>query len=201
MVDDEKTTIKSEKSGIQVEQPEKIEIKAEIPAESPEDITNEAQETEAGSATVSKESETEKLAARIQELSDQNLRQYAEFDNYRKRTQREKQETYKTAVADCALEFIAVLDNLERAVESTAEESEIKAGVEMIVSQFAQILEKMGVKPIVAENEQFNPELHNAVNQIEDERYGENMVCQVLQKGYQMGKKVLRPAMVVVANP
>lgn len=143
----------------------------------------------------------DKLEEQINQLKEQNLRQFAEFDNYRKRTQREKQETYKNAAADCALDFIVVLDNLERAVESSNEESEIKTGVEMIVTQFYQVLEKMDIHQIEALNQPFDPELHNAVNQVEDENYGENTVCQVLQKGYHMGEKVLRPSMVVVANP
>ena len=137
----------------------------------------------------------------MQELKDQNLRQYAEFDNFRKRTQREKLESYKNATADCVLQFITVLDNLERALDAEKEDSSMKKGVEMIATQFKEVMAKMDVHEINALNQPFDPELHNAVNQVQDENYGENTICQVFQKGYQMGDKVIRHAMVVVANP
>lgn len=145
--------------------------------------------------------EIEQLKQQVQELKDQNLRQYAEFDNFRKRTQREKLESYKNATADCVIQFITVLDNLERALEAEKEDSSMKKGVEMIATQFKEVMAKMDVHEINALNQPFDPELHNAVNQVQDENYGENTVCQVFQKGYQMGDKVIRHAMVVVANP
>lgn len=145
--------------------------------------------------------EMEQLKQQVQELKDQNLRQYAEFDNFRKRTQREKLESYKNATADCVLQFITVLDNLERALDAEKEDSSMKKGVEMIATQFKEVMAKMDVHEINALNQPFDPELHNAVNQVQDENYGENTVCQVFQKGYQMGDKVIRHAMVVVANP
>ncbi len=145
--------------------------------------------------------EMEQLKRQVQELKDQNLRQYAEFDNFRKRTQREKLESYKNATADCVLQFITVLDNLERALDAEKEDSSMKKGVEMIATQFKEVMAKMDVHEINALNQPFDPELHNAVNQVQDENYGENTICQVFQKGYQMGDKVIRHAMVVVANP
>ena len=145
--------------------------------------------------------EMEQLKQQVQELKDQNLRQYAEFDNFRKRTQREKLESYKNATADCVLQFITVLDNLERALDAEKEDSSMKKGVEMIATQFKEVMAKMDVHEINALNQPFDPELHNAVNQVQDENYGENTICQVFQKGYQMGDKVIRHAMVVVANP
>ena len=147
------------------------------------------------------EQEMEQLKQQVQELKDQNLRQYAEFDNFRKRTQREKLESYKNATADCVLQFITVLDNLERALDAEKEDSSMKKGVEMIATQFKEVMAKMDVHEINALNQPFDPELHNAVNQVQDENYGENTICQVFQKGYQMGDKVIRHAMVVVANP
>ena len=145
--------------------------------------------------------EMEQLKQQVQELKDQKLRQYAEFDNFRKRTQREKLESYKNATADCVLQFITVLDNLERALDAEKEDSSMKKGVEMIATQFKEVMAKMDVHEINALNQPFDPELHNAVNQVQDENYGENTICQVFQKGYQMGDKVIRHAMVVVANP
>ena len=145
--------------------------------------------------------EMEQLKQQVQELKDQNLRQYAEFDNFRKRTQREKLESYKNATADCVLQFITVLDNLERALDAEKEDSSMKKGEEMIATQFKEVMAKMDVHEINALNQPFDPELHNAVNQVQDENYGEKTICQVFQKGYQMGDKVIRHAIVVVANP
>ena len=99
------------------------------------------------------------------------------------------------------LQFITVLDNLERALDAEKEDSSMKKGVEMIATQFKEVMAKMDVHEINALNQPFDPELHNAVNQVQDENYGENTICQVFQKGYQMGDKVIRHAMVVVANP
>ena len=96
--------------------------------------------------------EMEQLKRQVQELKDQNLRQYAEFDNFRKRTQREKLESYKNATADCVLQFITVLDNLERALDAEKEDSSMKKGVEMIATQFKEVMAKMDVHEINALN-------------------------------------------------
>lgn len=153
-------------------------------------------------AKVSKtQQEIERLQTELDQLKEQQLRQFAEFDNFRKRTQREKAEIYQNATADCVLLFINVLDNLERALESSGGESDIRTGVEMIVTQFQDALAKLDVHEIPAQGEPFDPEVHNAINQVEDENFGDNTVCQVFQKGYQLGDKVIRHAMVVVANP
>lgn len=155
--------------------------------------------------TISQEESLTKALESLQEelkaKDEQILRQRAEFDNYRKRTQREKEELYQSATADCVLAFLNVLDNLERAAESDGEACELKEGVEMILKQFREQLSRMNVKEIDALGNEFDPNRHNAVNRIEDEKYGENVVCQVFQKGYEQNGKVLRHAMVVVANP
>ena len=143
----------------------------------------------------------ELLQEEIKEKDDKLLRSRAEFDNYRRRTQKEKEELYQMATADCALSFLEVLDNLERAAEADGETAELKKGVDMILKQFREQLAKIDVKEIEALGAEFDPELHNAVNRVEDENYGENVVCQVFQKGYTIKDKALRCAMVVVANP
>lgn len=143
----------------------------------------------------------ELLKEEIKEKDDRLLRSRAEFDNYRRRTQKEKEELYQMATADCVLSFLEVLDNLERAAEADGDAAELKKGVDMILKQFREQLAKIDVKEIEALGTEFDPELHNAVNRIEDENYGENVVCQVFQKGYTMKDKALRCAMVVVANP
>lgn len=154
------------------------------------------------------ETQKDEMTIKLQELEDEvarlkekELRQLAEFDNFRKRTQKEKQDAYQNATADCVLDFLAVLDNLERALAAAADEDQLKSGVALIVSQFHELLTKMGVEEVKALGEEFNPVWHNAVNQVEDENYGENIICEVFQKGYRMGEKAIRPAMVVVANP
>jgi len=143
----------------------------------------------------------ELLQEEIKEKDDKLLRSRAEFDNYRRRTQKEKEELYQMATADCVLSFLEVLDNLERAAEADGDAAELKKGVDMILKQFREQLAKIDVKEIEALGTEFDPELHNAVNRIEDENYGENVVCQVFQKGYTIKDKALRCAMVVVANP
>lgn len=148
-----------------------------------------------------RDAKLKQLEDEIAGLKEKELRRLAEFDNFRKRTQKEKQDTYQNATADCVLNFLAVLDNLERALAAANDENQLKDGVSLIVSQFQDLLTKMGVEEIASLNETFDPVWHNAVNQVEDENYGENVICEVFQKGYRMGDKVIRPAMVVVANP
>ena len=143
----------------------------------------------------------ELLQEEIKEKDGRLLRSRAEFDNYRRRTQKEKEELYQMATADCVLSFLEVLDNLERAAEADGDAAELKKGVDMILKQFREQLAKIDVKEIGALGAEFDPELHNAVNRVEDENYGENVVCQVFQKGYTIKDKALRCAMVVVANP
>ena len=143
----------------------------------------------------------ELLQEEIKEKDGRLLRSRAEFDNYRRRTQKEKEELYQMATAECVLSFLEVLDNLERAAEADGDAAELKKGVDMILKQFREQLAKIDVKEIGALGAEFDPELHNAVNRVEDENYGENVVCQVFQKGYTIKDKALRCAMVVVANP
>lgn len=145
--------------------------------------------------------ETEMLKTQLAELNDKLLRQMAEFDNFKKRTQREKLEIFNDATMKCVGGMLGILDAFERGLDCTCTDPEFKKGVEMIFHQFTDYLDKLGVKEIEAQGQPFNPDFHNAVNQVEDENYGENTVCQVFQKGYQMGDKVIRHAMVVVANP
>ncbi|MGI5896692.1 MAG: nucleotide exchange factor GrpE [Oscillospiraceae bacterium] len=147
------------------------------------------------------EQEVERLTAENTELQDKLLRQMAEFDNFRKRTVKEKGELYDDATAKCVAEIVAVVDNFERALASPCDGGEeFKKGVQMIFDQLMQTLGKMGVTEIEAVGKPFDPELHNAVSRVEDETVGENTVCQVYQKGFKLKDKVIRHAMVVVAN-
>lgn len=132
---------------------------------------------------------------------DKYLRLLAEYDNFRKRSVKEKLDASDNATAKAALEVISVIDNFERAVAAECSDENYKKGVEMIYNQFVQVIGKLGVEEIDALGKDFDPNLHNAVTQIEDESLGENVVAQVYQKGYKLGDKVIRCAMVVVANP
>ena len=124
----------------------------------------------------------------------------AEYDNYRKRTTKEKENTYADAKADTVKEFLGVLDNLERGLAQFDEGDPHRQGMELICRQFLAVLEKLGVTRIEAQGQPFEPQKHDAVMHVEDENVGENTVVEVLQQGYQLGDKVLRFAMVKVAN-
>ena len=137
----------------------------------------------------------------LETTKDQFTRLSAEYDNYRKRTTKEKDNIYQDAKADTIKAFLAVYDNLERAAAAEGgEDSPHKKGLEMIFAQFKDILAKQGVTEIEAKGQPFDPEKHNAVMHIDDENYGENEVAQVFQAGFAMGDKIIRHAIVQVAN-
>lgn len=146
--------------------------------------------------------EAAELAAKqLESVKDQFVRLTAEYDNYRKRTAKEKDSLYQDAKADTIREFLAVYDNLERAVATEGDEdSPHKKGLEMIFHQYQEILKKLGVTEIEAQGAPFDPEKHNAVMHIDDENFGENVVSQVFQAGFMLGDKVIRHAIVQVAN-
>lgn len=146
----------------------------------------------------------ETLEDKLREQTDKYMRLYAEFDNFQKRTQREKDMRYGDAVIDAVAEMLAVGDNLERAmnIEVTSEDAQkLKEGVEMVLKQFNESLSKLGVKPIKAEGEQFDPNLHNAVMHIEDKTIDDNTVVEEMMRGYiYKDNRVVRHSMVKVAN-
>ncbi|MCI2057844.1 MAG: nucleotide exchange factor GrpE [Oscillibacter sp.] len=146
--------------------------------------------------------ESAELAARqLASVKDQFVRLTAEYDNYRKRTAREKESVYQDAKADTIQAFLAVYDNLERAVNAEGgEDSPHKKGLEMIFGQYKEILGKLGVTEMDAKGQPFDPNRHNAVMHIEDETLGENIVADVFQAGFMLGDRVLRFATVRVAN-
>ena len=143
----------------------------------------------------------ELAAKQLESVKDQFVRQTAEYENYRKRTTKEKENIYQDAKADTIKAFLAVYDNLERAAASEGgEDSPHKKGLEMIFQQYKDILKKLGVTEIEAKGAPFDPEKHNAVMHIDDESLGENVVAQVFQAGFTLGDKVIRHAIVQVAN-
>ena len=188
--------------------------KKDIPAQEPENentapVTEEAANTEAAAEetapetfTVTKEQmeKMEGLAKLVADVNDKYLRLAAEYDNYRKRTAKEKESIYGDAKADTIKPLLAVYDNLERGIAQYDEADVHRQGLELILRQFSEALTKLGVTEIEAKGQPFDPEKHNAVMHVEDEAAGENTVVEVFQKGFMLGDKVLRFAMVKVAN-
>ena len=143
----------------------------------------------------------EALKKENEELSDRLYRTAAEFDNYKKRTAKEKQELSSFAKGVCIKEMLTASDNFERALNAPCKDEEFKKGMEMIFNQLCEAFSRVGVKEIEALGNPFDPNIHHAIKQVEDESFGENIVCEVLQKGYELDGHVIRHAMVVVANP
>ena len=161
---------------------------------------NKAPETETKPKKTRKNAEVEKLKAELNEVNDLLLRTAAEFDNYKKRTEREKLSVAEYAKANVMKTLLPILDNADRAATFEAGTEQYNKGIEMIVKELGTLAEKLGLREIGTVGEAFNPEIHEAIMHIEDENFGENTVAEVLQKGYKFGDTVVRPAMVQVAN-
>ena len=145
--------------------------------------------------------ELKKKEAELAELNDKYTRLFAEYDNFRKRTAKEKEGIYSDAYIDALTQILPVLDNLERAAAfENADAEMLRKGLELTLKSFSDTLEKMGVKEIEALGKVFDPNVHNAVMHIDDESFGESEVAEVFAKGYIRGDKVLRHSMVKVAN-
>ena len=131
---------------------------------------------------------------------DAHLRVAAEFDNFRKRTLKEKEQSYGNGKADAVEKLLPVYDNLERALNQACEDEAYKKGVEMTMTQLVGIFSGLGVESFGNVGDGFDPNFHNAVLHTEDDNFGENTICQVFQKGFKLGEKIIRFAMVQVAN-
>ena len=141
-------------------------------------------------------------AAALAEANDKYMRVCAEYDNFRKRSVKEREGVYADAYIDALTQILPILDNLERAAQYSGEDAEhpLAKGLELTLKSFKEVMEKMGVSEIEALGKQFDPNVHNAVMHIDDENYGENEIIEVFMKGYIRGDKVLRYSMVKVAN-
>lgn len=139
-------------------------------------------------------------AAALAAEKDKYLRLAAEYDNYRRRSQKEKESVYSDGKADTVLQLLPVYDNLERALKAECTDPNFYRGVEMTMTQLTEIFAKLGVTPIEAAGQPFDPAEHNAVVHVEDDTLGENLVVEEFQKGFKLGDKVIRFAMVKVAN-
>ena len=139
------------------------------------------------------------LEDKLAEANDKYVRLFAEYDNYRKRTAREKADTYSNASAKCIENLLPVIDSFERSLEFECSDENFKNGMSMIFGQIKEFLTKMNVTELEALGAEFDPNFHNAIQQLDGTDYASNHVCQVFQKGYMMGDKLIRPAMVAVA--
>lgn len=168
------------------------------------DAVETAENTAADTAEATASQEDSKIAELEKDLAaakEAHIRTLAEYDNYRKRTAKEKENTWVDAKAVCLAELLPMLDNFDRALGVTDSDFEsYKKGVEMIYQGFSETLKKLGVEAFGEEGDEFDPNFHSAVMHTEDESLGDNVIAQVFSKGYKLGEKVLRPAMVKVAN-
>lgn len=166
-----------------------------------ENIAEETVETVEENKEPTMEEKLEEAQKQAKDNLDKYIRQLAEFENFRKRSNSEKTAMYSNGVRDTVEKLLPVIDNFERAVEAADDkEDPMYKGVEMILKQFMEILENLGVKEIPSKGEPFDPNVHSAVMHIDDESCDENVVVEVFQKGYTLGDKVIRPSMVKVAN-
>lgn len=144
--------------------------------------------------------QVEELQTQLDEANDKYLRLCAEYDNYRKRTTKEKTEAYGDATAKCIEDILPVVDSFERALEAECTDESYKNGMQMIYNQFIENLKKIGVTDMDALGKEFDPNIHNAIKTEEKEGFEENTVCEVFQKGYMLGDRVVRHAVVAVAS-
>ena len=174
------------------------EVKTETTPE-PETETKEAQPKEKKAAP--KKKKTNEFEKKYNELNDTYLRTLAEYDNYRKRTQKEKEGMFADGIVKAVMSLLPAIDNLERALTAESKDAEFKSGVEMILKQFITALEALGVKEIECLNKEFDPKFHNAIMHVDDEAFGENEVIEVFQKGFVYKEEIIiRHAVVKVAN-
>ena len=168
-----------------------------------EDAENASEEKAEKKGFFKKKDKKDKKDLQIEELTDKYRRTMAEFDNYRKRTEKEKSAMYEIGARDIISKILPVVDNFERGLATIPEadrETPVAEGMDKIYKQLTKTLEDMGVKEIEAEGIEFNPDYHNAVMHVEDDSLGENVVAEVLQKGYTYKESVVRHSMVKVAN-
>lgn len=170
------------------------------PEEKKDDKKSSKKDKKAEEKKSAEKSAEEKHAAEMAAANDRYLRLYAEYDNYRKRSQKERDSLYGDIKADVLTKFLPVYDNLERALALQCADEAYRRGVEMIMAQFKATMEKLGVTEIESLGKKFDPNLHNAVMHVEDEEKGESEIVEVFQQGFRIGDKVIRFAMVKVAN-
>lgn len=168
--------------------------------ETPIEETDVAPETQEEAAEASEAPEVDPWEEKYNAERDAHLRVAAEFDNFRKRTVKEKEQSYGNGKADAVAKMLPIYDNLERALNQACEDAAYKKGVEMTMNELVKILNSLGVEIFGEVGDAFDPNLHNAVMHIDSEEHEESTVSQVFQKGFKLGEKIVRFAMVQVAN-
>lgn len=144
--------------------------------------------------------ELTKTEQELEETVDRLKRVMAEFENYKKRNTKEREQLYNSLLADIIASFLPVLDNLEKAVTAKTEDENMKQGIELVVKQIQDIFAKFGVETIETVGKPFDPEVHEAVSSVQDETLGEKIIKEEFRKGYKIGSKIIRHSMVIVAN-
>ncbi len=183
------------------QQPEEKAPEAEQEQQPEEKAPEAEQEQQTAAPAEEAPTKEQQLQKALDDKNDQFLRLCAEYDNFRKRSQKERQDIYTASRADVIKELLPILDNFDRAVvNSEANFEDYKKGIDLIFSQFKQLLEKNGVESYGEEGDTFDPNIHNAVMSVEDESLGENVIAQVFTKGYKLGDRIIREAVVKVAN-
>lgn len=162
--------------------------------------TEEIEETVEETAEEAPAEEVNEFEEKFKDMNDKYLRTLAEYDNYRKRTIKEKESIYPEAKATVVEKFLPIIDNFQRAIDSAENKDAFYEGVVMLKKQMDEVFATLGVEEIKAVGEEFNPEFHNAVMHVEDEETGENVIVEEFQKGYKIGDRVVRHSMVKVAN-
>ena len=191
--------VEKEINGVEAETSAEDTAETEKAAEAAESAPEEKESRSEKKKSKKLEAELEKKQAELDELNDKYLRLAAEYDNFRRRTAKERDGIRADAYSDAVSSLLPVIDNLERAAAFT-EADKVHEGVAMTLRAFSDTMEKMGITVLGAVGESFDPELHNAVMHEDNEELGENVITDVFQKGYKMGDKVIRYAMVKVAN-
>ncbi len=162
---------------------------------------NKPENTEEVKEAAVEETKEEQLQKALDEKNDQFLRLYAEYDNFRKRSQKEKQDIYSSSKADVIKDLLPIMDNFDRAANNKdGSYEDYKKGIDLIFNQFAEMFAKNGVEAYGERGEEFDPNIHNAVMTVEDAELGENQIASVFSKGYKLGDKIIREAVVTVAN-
>lgn len=160
----------------------------------------EKEESKKADEIIELKKQIESQKVQIDETEDRLKRVAAEFDNYKKRSAKERDTLYNSLIADIVSNFLPIIDNLEKAVEAETKDEEYRKGIELVLKQFKDVLASKGVKEIETVGKTFDPELHEAVSSIVDENLGEKEIAQEYRKGYMIGNKVIRHSMVIVAN-
>ena len=181
---------------------EKVDLEETVNEENAEPETEEKTSGKEKKKLKKAEAEIEKLTAALSEEQEKYMRLYAEYDNFRKRSAKEREGVYADAYCDALVQILPILDTLERAAQFSTEDAEsaMAKGLELTLKSFVETMNKMGVYEIEALGKEFDPNFHNAVMHIDDESLGEGEIVEVFQKGYLYGDRVIRYAMVKVAN-